>query len=564
VTRGWLGWVAIALAGCGAQAPAPRGKVARAAHCRCAPGQKCWPSKKAWERLGSELDGKLVRPQAVKPGDDPFVLQEQSGATQSSGWLGAWKSAPSEYAIAAASTEDVRDGVRFAKKHDLRAVIKGTGHDYLGRSSSPGSLLIWTHAMRTVTVHDSFAPASCSDAVPAVSIGAGARWGEVYDEVSVKHHRYVQGGGCTSVGAAGGFLQGGGFGSFSKQYGTAAAGMLEAEVVTADGDVVVANHCQNADLFWALRGGGGGTFGVVTRVTLMTHPLPRSMGGVFGTITAKNDEAYRALVARFVQLYRERLNNEHWGEQLSLRGDNTLRLSLLFSNLTREKAIEAWVSFQKWIDTRSSDYTMKAEFVVIPPDKLWDAAYLEKNVPGAIARSSAGERLFFWANNKEELNAYWYAYGSRWLPIDRFGPDLARTLFEASRQWTVTLHFNKGQAGTTPRALARGKETATNPAVFDAAALVIVAAHRETDRDKPEEEKARVDAAMKIIRDGTPGAGAYVNEADYFEPNWQETFWGTNYQKLLALKRKYDPDGLFYCHHCVGSEEWSDDGMCRK
>ena len=72
-----------------------------------------------------------------------------------------------------------------------------------------------------------------------------------------------------------------------------------------------------------------------------------------------------------------------------------------------------------------------------------------------------------------------------------------------------------------------------------------------------------MDRAMAIVRAATPDSGSYVNETDYFEPDWQRSFWGENYAALLRLKRKYDPDGLFFCHHCVGSEQWSADGMCR-
>ena len=86
-----------------------------------------------------------------------------------------------------------------------------------------------------------------------------------------------------TVGVAG-LIQSGGFGSFSKQYGLAAASLLEAEVVTADGEVRIANACSHPDLFWALKGGGGGGFGVVTRVTLRVHPLPEDFGAVNMTI----------------------------------------------------------------------------------------------------------------------------------------------------------------------------------------------------------------------------------------------------------------------------------------
>ena len=87
-----------------------------------------------------------------------------------------------------------------------------------------------------------------------------------------------------------------GFGGYSKAYGTAAASLLEAEVVTADGIVRTANACTNADLFWALKGGGGGTFGVVTRVTLRTHRLPSFFGWVSATMRAESDESFRTLL----------------------------------------------------------------------------------------------------------------------------------------------------------------------------------------------------------------------------------------------------------------------------
>src|SRR5208337_3981242 len=100
---------------------------------------------------------------------------------------------------------------------------------------------------------------------------------------------YVQGGGCTTVGVAG-LIQSGGFGSFSKHYGTAAAGLLEAEVVTADGKIRIANACTNPDLFWALKGGGGGSFGVVSKLTLRVRDLPEFAGGANFTIKARSDE----------------------------------------------------------------------------------------------------------------------------------------------------------------------------------------------------------------------------------------------------------------------------------
>ena len=148
-------------------------------------------------------------------------------------------------------------------------------------------------------------------------------WLHAYQAVTGGAGRYVQGGGCTTVGVAG-LVQGGGFGSFSKGFGTAGASLLEAEIVTADGKVRIVNPVQEPDLFWALKGGGGGTFGVVTRLTLATHELPADLRRRHLDLHAHSDDAYRRLLARFVDLYAASLFNPHWGEQVNIGPDNRL------------------------------------------------------------------------------------------------------------------------------------------------------------------------------------------------------------------------------------------------
>ena len=182
-------------------------------------------------------------------------------------------------------------------------------------------------------------PQGCDGAAPqpAVTVGAGAIWMQAYEAVTTKGGRYVQGGGCTTVGVAG-LVQSGGFGSFSKNYGMAAASLLEAEIVTADGAVRIVNACSDPDLFWGIKGGGGGSLGVVTRVTLRTHDLPAYFGGVFATIAAASDAAFRRLIGEFIALYRERLFNPHWGEQVAFRRDNTLAISMVFQGLSQQQA----------------------------------------------------------------------------------------------------------------------------------------------------------------------------------------------------------------------------------
>ena len=202
--------------------------------------------------------------------------------------------------------------------NNLRLVVKGGGHSYLGTSNAAEfRLSIWTRHMNAVTLHDAFVGAGCAgnaEPQPAVSIEPGAIWGHVYNEVMTKGGRYVQGGGCMTVGVVG-LILGGGFGSCSKAFGQAGASLIEAEVVTADGDVKIANACSNPDLFWALKGGGGG-FGVVTRVTLRTHKLPEYSWAASLQQSRPPRDGYRRLIARVSNSTRSRFSNPHWGEQL--------------------------------------------------------------------------------------------------------------------------------------------------------------------------------------------------------------------------------------------------------
>src|SRR5271167_1530436 len=116
--------------------------------------------------------------------------------------------------VAARNAEDIAAAVKFARENDLRLVVKGGGHSYQGTSNAPDSLLIWTRHMNDITMHADFIAQGCNGAhapQPAVTLGAGTIWMQAYDAVTTKGGRYVQGGGCTTVGAAG-LIQSGGFG----------------------------------------------------------------------------------------------------------------------------------------------------------------------------------------------------------------------------------------------------------------------------------------------------------------------------------------------------------------
>jgi FAD/FMN-containing dehydrogenase len=576
------------------------GTAAGSLRSRVRPGDPGWPSASQWDRLKQQVGGRLLKlespfanctatsmsaacSEALKHIKNPYFIGDQPALTQTSGWAGAWTSQPSVYAVAAESTADVVAAVNFARKHHLRLVVKGGGHSYQGTSEAPDSLLVWTRHMNSVTLHDAFVAQGCAGAQapqPAVTVQSGAMWIDAYDAVTTHGGRYVQGGGCTTVGVAG-LIQSGGFGSHSKNYGTASSGLLEAEIVTADGVVRIANACTNPDLFWGIKGGGGGSLGVVTRLTLRTRELPQFFGGAFGAIKASSGEAYRALIARAIDFYQSDLFNPHWGEQLVFRSDNVLRLAMVFQGLTQQQAQAVWAPFLDWVSARKEYSIAKpVQILAVPAQHGWDAAFFRQYAPDAIVnddREGAPRDHILWSGDHGQVGWFIHGFKSAWLPAALLQKgrqaSLVDALYAASRHTDVELHFNKGLAGAPAEAIAAARDTATNPQVLDAFALAIIAGGEGpayqgmpgagADLAEARSDAANIDSAMSELLNVAPGAGAYVSESDYFQRDWQTAFWGTNYPKLAAVKRKYDPDGLFFVHHGVGSEDWSVDGFTR-
>jgi FAD/FMN-containing dehydrogenase len=562
---------------------------------RVRPGDPYWPTPAQWEELRTQVGGNLLEPHALfapcvadaasaacadvsKNLRNPFYLGDQPAGTQISGWLDAWTPAASVQAVRARDAADVAHAVNFARTHNLRVVVKGAAHSYLGTSNAPDSLLIWMRGLNEVHLYDDFVGVGCAGKMaptPAVSLGAGCMWIDAYSAVTTRAGRYVQGGGCADVGVAG-LVQSGGFGSFSKGFGNAAAGLIEAEVVTADGQVRSVNACQNADLFWALKGGGGGTFGVITRLTLRTHALPEYFGGAGGTIHAGSDAAFRALIARFVSHYAERLANPHWGEQIALKSDNSLEISMVQQGLSREEARAAWQPFFDWVKA-SADYRITDELGAGGHEarSWWEIQGNPSMIPDK--RPGASPDHGYWQGDQDQAGAFLHGYDSVWLPAalleSTAQPRLAEALFAASRHQKVQLHFNKGLAFAAPEAIKASLDTAMNPGVTEAFTLAIVAdgerpsypgeARPPMDLEAARRDARAIDAAIAELRRVAPQAGSYLSESNFFNERWQQDYFGAHYARLKAIKKQYDPEGLFIVHHGVGSEDWSADGFTR-
>jgi len=564
------------------------------------PSDADWPSKAAWKRLNDQVDGNLIPVESpidaciknVEGAEctnllanikNPYFVGDHPGLTQTLGWVEAWFTKPSVFAVAAKYTNHVAAAVNFARENDLRLVVKGGGHSYQGTSNAADSLLVWTRHIDDVSMHEAFVPRGCEGkqaAQRAVTCGSGAIWMQAYDEVTTKAGAYVQGGGCTTVGVAG-LVQSGGFGSFSKHYGTCAAGLLEAEVVTADGKIRIANACTNPDLFWALKGGGGGTFGIVTKVTLRVRELPEYGGGAIFRVKASSDDGFRRLLRYFVGFYRENLFNDHWGEQAHIGSDNVLGLSMVSLGLSTEEAKKVWQPFLDWIKRSPGVYTVEPGMILgsMPARHWWDVEWRKAQhheVFHSDPRPGASENNVWWTGDAGQVAWTIYGFESLWLPASLLGDDsqeqLANRLFAGSRHEMIELHFNKGLAGAPREAIETSRDTATNPVVLNAFALAIVAdgeggypgvRGHEPNVEAAQKSRERIQACMNELRILTPNGGSYVSESDFFEKDWQHSYWGSNYPRLASVKKKYDPAGLFFVHNGVGSEEWSADGFTK-
>lgn len=173
-----------------------------------------------------------------------------------------------QYAVNVSKPEHVTETLKFANKHNIRFVVRNTGHDYLGKSTGAGALAVWMHNLKDIEIKD-WKDKHYTGKV--AKLGAGVQGIEAYEAAHEKGLRIV-GGECPSVGLAGGYSQGGGHSALASRYGLGADQVLEWEVIDGTGNFLVANRETNTDLYWALAGGGGGTYGIVWSMTSKAHP----------------------------------------------------------------------------------------------------------------------------------------------------------------------------------------------------------------------------------------------------------------------------------------------------
>lgn len=317
---------------------------------------------------------------------------------------------------------------------------------------------------------------------------------------------------------------------------------------------MTANAYQNQDLFWALRGGGGGTFGVVASVTLRTFPdVPCISTTLNISMVGEAGESYWKAIEKFHEYIPELSDNGASGYYYIVP-----RIELEGQQLA---AFIAPMFFANQSDIGHANRVLKTLTTELETIPGIVTGYENIPAPSFFEIFKGG----FSGEPIEERQTG--VIGSRLLSDSLFrskdGPaKITNTISKVSQDEVTIGHLVAGGQ------IAKNKDidVAANPSWRKALVHLVVSRNWDIDTPVEKQQAIRSDFAnveMPLIDALDPEMGAYINEADVMEPEFQRTFWGSNYPRLYEIKQKWDPKGLFYVQAGVGSECWNEQGMCR-
>jgi FAD/FMN-containing dehydrogenase len=456
-------------------------------------------------------------------------------------------SIPSYY-VAVEGPADIVGVFRFAKRYRFPVSIKNSGHDYMMRNSQKGSIQLWVHNLKGLTHYDDFTPEGCYERVGrAMTVATGETTNDAFAFASA-HGSMILGGYSPTIALSGGWVQGGGHSVLSPVYGLGVDRVVEFKIVTPDGVLRTANSCQNADLFRALRGGGGGTFGAVLEATHRVEPaIPIAVSSITLPGNATKDTAMS-----FVELQvRESLKwgQEGWGGHVAglyLKYMNPLPVIANISDgaAAASESMRAATDFALSVGGTS--------VVEVLPD--WLAVWNKHVLPGAI--NSAGNVRIF-SNRLFPRDLFATEEGvSKVLGFIESLIDLGldpRTVYVPLGSPFVANNTVGRPAGDSD-----DRGTSVHPGWYSALWHMGFNAGlhwNATYGERLQNLTALAEAGRLAVELAGPDKGAYFNEASPFLDDWRESFWGPNYDFLLETKRKYDPDGILKCWKCIGFED---------
>ncbi|KAJ7132689.1 FAD-binding domain-containing protein [Mycena filopes] len=550
---------------------APQGYAQSTRGCRNVPGSPVYPTKAAWDALNATISGRLVGvvPSAefcaTRPGGCTDAEWSSSlfrngvpGAMNWVNWEQGYDLTPPSlcyrngttcgqgdvplYSVEVEAVSDVQAAVKFASTHNLRLAIKSSGHDFLGRSTAPQSLLIHTSKLSNVSFTDKFF-VGATNMGAAVTVGSGVHLGDLYQQ-SKAQGRIVVGGTAATVCAAGGYLQGAGHSALSPTFGLAADNVFEFHIVVASGELLQVNNISHPDLFYALRGGGAGSWGVIVSATFRTFPTFNATASLI-TLSATDNAATGALAALHAKHIFD-LDATHTGQYFYLR-----------KNATGPGSTMTLASF---VPNR----TVAESEAVFAPLLAAVQALVNVTVVSATYTPALINDLLFMADDDAGVNV---VLGSRLIPAETYksSPELVGRVYKQLLDSGATNVLGHLVAGGQVSANAH-IDSAIHPGWRTAKTHLII------ENEWPDSTLPQINHARTLFKDTqlpllqqlagpAPGA-AYSNEADILEADWKTTFFGPNYAKLSTIKRKYDAGDLFIVRTGVGSERWDEWGLC--
>jgi FAD/FMN-containing dehydrogenase len=456
---------------------------------QAAPGA---PAESAWQALDAAVDGEVVRPDDDGYAEASVLFNRRFDDLRPAA------------VVLVTSAADVAECLRFAQAHGIPLAVRSGGHSYAGWSSGNGRLVVDVRRMNDIGVQPGHA-----------LIGAGARLGDVYAALD-EHGVTISGGTCPSVGVSG-LTLGGGHGLLSRAYGLSCDNLVEATVVTADGAVRTCSAEQEPDLFWALRGAGNGSLGVVTELRLRTHAVHESSSADLVWPWARAADVLAAWQDWAPDLPDEmwaalRLQKDASGPSVSvvafaLGGHDDLadRLATLPEGRTRHEirtephhcTVRRFAGETSGPGERPS-YDVRSDFFArsMPAEAIGAAITTVENAPDGVVASMAAVAMGGAVNRRpvhetafvHRHHRFLAQYEASWDPLD-----------DASTE---------------------------GPASADADA---------------EDWLGAIHSAMRPYASGE----AYQNDFDPRLPDWRHAYYGSAADRLAELKLRYDPDRIF-------------------
>ena len=535
--------------------------------CKCGPEESCWPSKQDWDALNGTVGGRLIKTVPIgavcRDSFDgvsyydaakctalkaSWILVDPHLNSSSSVMPQLWANASCDpfdpasmpcrvddyvqYTINVTQQSDIKAALGFVQDHNIRLVIRNTGHDNLGRSTGHAALGIWLHYVTGAQYQPNYQSARYSG--PAVTVMAGESSGNLLAGLT-EHGMLAVGGACPTVAVAGGHTTGGGHSPVSSIYGLGADNTLEFEVVIANGSTIIASPSQNQDLYWALSGGGAGNYGVVWSMTIKIFPDVK-----VGTAT------------------------------LDFALDANHTLDEFF------EALSVWNSLAPNI-TQAGGYTYTYFSSAVANGSFSMYPFFGPNITVAQIHTilepllqKLTELKFPFQYNTMTYNSYYDAFNnafrawtigsvlsSRLIPRDTIEQDGEKFVETERKIWDlgatmVHLTFNANpHTGVNPN-------NAVLPAWRQSDIHMVAALGPENGAKNyslmVEQQANLTNIALPALYDLAPNSGAYINEGDAFDPNWKVNFFGVNYDRLLQVKQKWDPHNVFWVKAGVGSD----------